>query len=58
MTDLVVSPGEATRIRLGAPVQLGNGGGTITLLDTDGLKVDGVAYTGDEVAVEGRSVVF
>ena len=58
LTDLVISPGEATRIKLGAPIQLGNGGGTITLLDADGLKVDGVAYTGDEVAVEGRSVVF
>lgn len=58
VTNLVISPGEATRIRLGAPIQLGNSGGTITLLDADGLKVDGVAYTGDEVALEGESVVF
>jgi hypothetical protein len=58
LANLVIAPGEATRIRLGAQVQLGNGGGTITLLDADGLKVDGVAYTREEVAVEGRSVVF
>ncbi len=37
------------------PVQLGNQGGTITLLDTAGLKVSGVSYTGAE---EGWTVVF
>ena len=58
VTDVVLSPGEAIRISLGAQIQLGNSGGTITLLDAAGLKVDGVAYTRDDVAVEGRSVIF
>jgi len=54
----VVPPGEAIRIVLRPPVQLGNRGGLLTLLDPSGLKVDGVAYTGDQVHDEGRTVVF
>jgi hypothetical protein len=37
---------------------LGNGGGLITLLDPDGLKVDGVAYTKSQAQREGWSLVF
>ena len=33
-------------------------GGVITLLDADGLKVDGVAYTRDQARREGWSTVF
>ena len=40
-----------------APVVLGNKGGLITLLDAQGLKVDGVAYTAAE-APEGWTTVF
>lgn len=50
--------GEAVRIPLAPPVALGNRGGTITLLDPAGLKVDGVAYTAASAADEGRTVVF
>lgn len=39
-------------------MQLHNEGGTITLLDARGLKVDGVAYTAAQAKVEGRPVVF
>jgi uncharacterized protein YukJ len=39
-------------------VQLGNNGGAITLLDPQGLKVDGVSYTGDQVRDEGWTLVF
>lgn len=42
---------------LAEPVQLGNRGGALTLLDQAGLKVDGVAYTRDDVR-EGWTVVF
>ena len=49
--------GAAIRIAVAPPVQLGNRGGLITLLDSRDLKVDGVAYTGAQ-AVEGWSVVF
>ena len=30
----------------------------MTLLDADGLKVDGVAYTADDVPEEGWTVTF
>jgi hypothetical protein len=39
-------------------VQLGNQGGLITLLNPDGLKVDGVAYTQAQAGAEGWSIVF
>jgi hypothetical protein len=49
--------GETIRILVKLPMQLGNRGGLITLLDSSGLKVDGVAYTQTQAA-EGWSVVF
>jgi len=39
-------------------VQLGNGGGAITVLDADALKVDGVSYTGEQAHREGWTIVF
>ena len=38
--------------------QLGNEGGIITLLDNKGLKVDGIAYTGEQAKKEGWTLVF
>ena len=40
-----LAAGEALRVPLQPPAQLGNKGGALTLLDRDGLKVHGVAYT-------------
>lgn len=37
---------------------LSNNGGTITLLDAEGLKVDGVSYTKQQAAREGDLVYF
>jgi len=54
----VVSACETTRIRLRPPVQLGNRGGLITLLDPAGLKVDGVAYTENQADTEGWTIAF
>lgn len=54
----VLAPGDALRIRLLPAVQLGNKGGTITLLDNKGLKVDGAAYTAEDAKEEGVTVVF
>ncbi len=51
-------PGDSIRVRVSAPVQLGNRGGLITVLDPNGLKVDGVAYTEAQADAEGWSVVF
>jgi hypothetical protein len=39
-------------------VQLGNKGGIITLLDDQGLKVDGVSYTEQQAQLEGWTLVF
>jgi uncharacterized protein YukJ len=51
--------GDAARIDLtGEDVQLSNQGGTITLLDPQGLKVHGVAYTKQAAALEGWSIGF
>jgi uncharacterized protein YukJ len=54
-----IKPGEASVIQLSGNVaQLSNKGGTITLLDSQGLKVDGVAYTKNDAKVEGKPIVF
>ena len=57
--DPVTLPaGETARIVLQPPIQLGNRGGLITLLDSAGLKADGVAYTQQQASTEGRTIVF
>jgi uncharacterized protein YukJ len=50
--------GETLRIQLTPQVALSNRGGTISLLDAAGLKVDGVAYTGAQAAEPGRTIAF
>jgi uncharacterized protein YukJ len=54
----LLASGDAVRIHLGPPVALGNRGGLITLLNPDGLKVDGVAYTKSQADTEGWTLVF
>ncbi|WP_433362098.1 DUF2278 family protein [Actinoplanes sp. CA-142083] len=49
--------GDTLRVEV-APALLGNRGGTITLLDAQGLKVDGVAYTADQSTREGWTITF
>src|SRR6185312_4755412 len=39
----LLAPGDSLRVQVAPPVQLGNQGGLITLLNPDGLKADGVA---------------
>jgi uncharacterized protein YukJ len=53
-----LAAGTATRVGLAAPVRLGSGGGTLTLLDSHGLKVDGVAWTAGQARRPGWTVVF
>jgi uncharacterized protein YukJ len=53
-----LAPGETRRVAVTERVTLGNGGGTITLLDADGLKVGGVAYTAADARREGWTVTF
>ena len=53
-----LAPGATVAVVLPPTVQLGNGGGIITLLDSAGLKVHGVAYTARQAARAGWTIVF
>jgi uncharacterized protein YukJ len=53
-----LAAGEVLRVVLHNGVQLGNKGGSITLLDRAGLKVAGVAYTAEQARQEGWTVTF
>jgi uncharacterized protein YukJ len=53
-----IPAGETRRLRLVPPVVLPNSGGVITVLDGSGLKVDGAAYTREQAAERGRTIVF
>ena len=53
-----IAAGGALTVPVLPPATLGNKGGTITLLDKDGLKVDGVAYTIEQARREGWVIAF
>ena len=53
-----VPAGEVRAIDMPPTAPLSNKGGRISLLDPDGLKVHGVAYTGAQAAGEERLIVF
>ena len=53
-----LAPGATLVVKLAQPVQLGNAGGIITLLNRAGLKVDGVSYTAEQARREGWTIVF
>lgn len=54
----VLAPGAATVVAIQRPAALSNQGGMITLLDENGLKVDGVAYTRRQARHPGWTIVF
>ena len=56
--DGTLAAGTALTLSVQPPVQLGNKGGIITLLDDKELKVDGVSYTEHEAQREGWTLVF
>jgi len=59
LTGPVLGAGETTTITLsGKEAQLSNKGGIITLLDQNGIKIDGVAYTKAQVKKQGWTLVF
>ncbi|HET8938392.1 MAG TPA: DUF2278 family protein [Polyangiales bacterium] len=59
LLDGKIPLGEARTFRLrGKGAQLSNEGGTISLLDARGLKVDGVAYTKADAARQGAARVL
>ena len=51
-------PGTTLTIPAGIGFRLGNRGGTITLLNLDGLKVHGVSYTAQQAQREGQTIAF
>jgi uncharacterized protein YukJ len=57
--DIHLKPGSVVTLPLsGADVQLSNEGGIITLLNVQGIKVDGVSYTKEQAQKQGWTVVF
>jgi uncharacterized protein YukJ len=50
--------GDTVRITLKAPAVLPNKGGLITLLNAQGMRVDGVNYTAKQASLPGFSVKF
>ena len=56
--DGTIAAGATRVVAIVPPVALGNKGGMITLVDSSGLKVDGVAYTKAAAAAEGWTIVF
>lgn len=51
-------PGEAKLFVVQAPMVLSNKGGLVTLVNSAGLKVDGVSYTKKQASNPGWTVKF
>ena len=45
-------------VTIAPPMQLSNKGGIITVLNEQGLKVDGVSYTQQQASQPGWTIVF
>ncbi|HEY9599313.1 MAG TPA: DUF2278 family protein [Cyanophyceae cyanobacterium] len=55
----IIQPGGVMTVRLsGTDIQLSNDGGIITLLNKEGLKIDGVSYTKADATQQGWTIVF
>jgi len=54
----VMGPGSTRVVTIQQPLALSNKGGVITLIDEQGLKVDGVSYTKAQAANPGWTLVF
>lgn len=55
--DIWLPPGEMCSVAMGE-IPLSNKGGLITLLDHNGIKIDGVSYTKKQAGKEGELVIF
>ena len=56
--SLTLAVEETTRIQVHQPVQLGDDGGLITLLNPAGPKVGGVSCTGEQASRQGWTIIF
>ncbi len=54
----ILEPGDFYQIQIQKPLSLSNQGGLITLIDENGMKVDGVAYTKEQASHPGWTIVF
>jgi len=55
--DVWLEPGEVRAVTMGS-TPLTNSGGLISLLDADGIKVDGVSYTRKDASIAGEITLF
>jgi uncharacterized protein YukJ len=53
-----IAAGAALLVTIAPPMQLSNKGGIITVLNEQGLKVDGVSYTQQQASQPGWTIVF
>jgi uncharacterized protein YukJ len=53
-----IAAGATLLVTIAPPMQLSNKGGIITVLNEQGLKVDGVAYTQQQASQPGWTIVF
>jgi uncharacterized protein YukJ len=53
-----IEAGSPLKMDVKPPVQLGNKGGIITLLNAQGIKVHGVSFTQEQAQREGWAIVF
>jgi uncharacterized protein YukJ len=53
-----IAAGATMLVVIAAPMQLSNKGGIITVLDKNGLKVDGVSYSKEQASQPGWTIVF
>ena len=56
--DGIIGAGGVRTIPVAAPMSLSNQGGIITVLDAQGLKVDGVSYTKAQARHPGWTLTF
>ena len=52
-----LAAGQTLHVMLTGDAQLGNSGGSITVIDRSGLKIDGVSYTAAQAQREGWTIV-
>lgn len=53
-----IAAGATLLVTIAPPMQLSNKGGIITVLNEQGLKVDGVSYTKEQASQPGWTIVF
>lgn len=56
--NLNLNSGETAVVQLSKEVPLSNKGGIISLLNSDGIKIDGVSYTKEQAKREGEWIKF